>query len=346
MACSPNLNETLPHPEEIEFNKVLIQIGGKEKIYLVSDDVKSNRLEEDSDILQELIQDMFPSGDNENIDLSPDNNCNRPIYSSTRNQEDTVSENNVTRETVIDCINLPQTQGNEILVSPKPKDLRLGAKPVGEDEGPPRVNGKVPRTKTSSMNICGRKRIIDSPMIIFVFRHEFFNGSANAICLKEILKDVRARTKRASVRPALIGLVRSKCESNKTHDSVGDLECLLRSVFREHPPEAIWVGHFIPKTKDRMLAIKRYACQAIYSSKSSDSSGNRVNTFLGPFQCLPLLRRGHRDQGNNTSAGSQRGDLGSAEEGISLKTCISVSGDLIESDHCLAIKDCHEPHGS
>uniref|UniRef100_A0A6Q2Y3Y2 Uncharacterized protein n=1 Tax=Esox lucius TaxID=8010 RepID=A0A6Q2Y3Y2_ESOLU len=240
MACLTDTNDTPQHPEDIEFQHILSQIGGKEKIFLV-------------------------------------------------------------------------TQGNETLVSTRPKDLKLSAKPVGEDQGPPRLNGEVTMTKTSIMNSCGRKRIIDSPVIIFIFRHECFSGSGNAICLKEILKDVRARTKRASVRPALLGLVRSKGESNETRESVGLLERLLRSVFREHPPEAIWVGHFIPKSEDKMLAIKKYACKAIHSSKSSGQN-TTFNFVVASLCCFS-------------------GDTGSAEEGIPLKTGVLSAEDQADSGH-------------
>ncbi|XP_012990404.1 uncharacterized protein C2orf72 [Esox lucius] len=330
MACLTDTNDTPQHPEDIEFQHILSQIGGKEKIFLVSDAFKSDQVDESSGVLQELIQDMFHSGCTENLHKSPANNNGR-VYSSTNGQEDTASDKNSTRETVIDCINLPQAQGNETLVSTRPKDLKLSAKPVGEDQGPPRLNGEVTMTKTSIMNSCGRKRIIDSPVIIFIFRHECFSGSGNAICLKEILKDVRARTKRASVRPALLGLVRSKGESNETRESVGLLERLLRSVFREHPPEAIWVGHFIPKSEDKMLAIKKYACKAIHSSKSSDSFGR--NSFFRQFQCLLWPRRRNSGQANNTSTNRQKGDTGSAEEGIPLKTGVLSAEDQADSGH-------------
>lgn len=121
----------------------------------------------------------------------------------------------------------------------------------------------------------------------------------------------------------------------------GFLEALLRSVFRNHPPEAIWAGHFIPKTEDRMLAIKKYACKAIYSAQSSDNSEERGNMFLRPFQCLPWPRR-HNSQANNTSANRQRGDAASAEEGIPLKTGVLSSGPQAESDCGVTKKDSHD----
>ncbi|CDQ84562.1 unnamed protein product [Oncorhynchus mykiss] len=254
MACPIYPKDTPQPTEDIEFQQVLRQIGGKENIYLVSDTVKLDEEDEASGILKEFIQDMFHSGRTENLGTSHTNNNTN-------------------------------AQGNEIPLSTRPKDLVLSAKSMGEDKGPPRLNGNVQKTKTSSMNSCRGKRIIDYPIIIFIFRQEFFSGSANAICLKEILKDVRSRAKRGGVRPALVGLIRSTGESNETRESVGFLEGLLRSVFWKHPPEAIWAGHFIPKTEDRMLAIKKYACKAIYSAQSSDNSEERGNMFLRPFQC-------------------------------------------------------------
>ncbi|KAJ7993476.1 hypothetical protein DPEC_G00272820 [Dallia pectoralis] len=337
MSCPTRADDTPVHSEDVEFQKVLSQIGGKEKIFLVSDAFKSDHQDQSTGILQELIQDMFHSGPAVTLYPSPANN-NKPVHSCANGQEDTASGQKSTRETVLD-----QAQEDEIPGSTRPKGLGLSAKPLGEDRGPPRLNGAVQRTKTLCMT--RKKRIIDSPVIIFVFRHEFFSGSVNAVCLKEILKDVKARTKHAHVRPALVGLVRSIGEGEDSHGSVRLLERLLRSVFPEHPPEAIWVGNFIPKTEDRMLAVKKYVCKAIHSSKSSDSSGNRGrNTLFGQFQCFLCLRRRNSGQANNTSTNSQKGDTGSTEEGIPLRTGVLSAGD--QADSGPGVTNSHDKCGS
>lgn len=265
MSCQTDINVILP-PEETEFQQLVLQIGGKERIYLVSDPFKTSEDDDAGGILREFVHDMFfgqHTGDGDSLD---NKNIDRHVHPSSP-KSDIPNENNATRETDIDS--KPSPQENKIPLSTRPKDLGLSAKPVGEEKTPQPPNGDVQRTKTSRINSCGLRRTIDSPIIIFIFSREFVGVSSNEIYLKEILKDVRARTKRVPVRPALIGLIRSGVDSEETRATVGFLERALRKVFRKHAPEAIWVGNFIPKSEERMLTIKKNACRVLYSSQTS-----------------------------------------------------------------------------
>uniref|UniRef100_A0A672I0W4 Uncharacterized protein n=1 Tax=Salarias fasciatus TaxID=181472 RepID=A0A672I0W4_SALFA len=197
------LEDALP-AEDVEFQKVIAQIGGKEKVYLVSD-----------------------------TRVSP-----------------------------------PSSGGNT-----KTGDLAVrGSGPAagGGEEKRTTPNGNPQRTATRRFNVYSQKRAINCPVIVFIFRQTFLTQGPNEVCLKEILKDVRARTKRATTaRPALIGLIRTKLESAETHECAQLLESLMRSVFHKHPPETIWVGCFIPMADATVLSIKKNACKVICSSQAA-----------------------------------------------------------------------------
>ncbi|XP_040896948.1 uncharacterized protein C2orf72 [Toxotes jaculatrix] len=312
MADSESLEDTLPE-EEREFQKIVAVIGGKEKIYLVSDACQPKGVDgDDAEVLEEFIHDMFRSSS------SHANSNGQPQSSNSSNQDDAASENYIGSTTErAKCTDIPLTV--------RPGDLDLRASRVEEDREKEKQvtrNGNAPRTAMRTGNIYSRKRAIDSPVIVFIFRQIFVSKKSNEVCLKEILKDVRARTKRARIaRPALIGLIRTQQESAETSQCAQLLECLIRSVFHKHPPETIWTGCFIPRAEAQMLSIKKNACKVIHSSQTADNTRNRGNPLFWPFQCLFWpQRRGARGQANNSSTSRQRGDPGSVEEGIPLKT--------------------------
>lgn len=248
MADSASPEDTLP--EEREFQKTVALIGGKERIYLVSDSCESKDPDgDDAGILQEFIGEMFPG--------SQANSGTQPHSSLTHRHLDPASEN--------------QMASNEIPLTARPKDLDLSA--CSEEEG--REKGKLPACngntqRTAYVNVSSSKRTIDSAIIIFIFRQTFLSKRLNHLCLKEILKDVKARTKRARIaRPALIGLISTRHESAETHQCAQLLERLLRSVFHKHSPETIWVSCLIPKTESNMLSVKKNACRLIHSSQTA-----------------------------------------------------------------------------
>ncbi|GAA6234189.1 uncharacterized protein LOC108881249 isoform X1 [Lates japonicus] len=307
MTDSASPDDTLPD-EEREFQRIIALIGGKERIYLVSDACESKEADGgDTGILQEFIHDMFRSSGHANSNGQP--HCSNPS-----NRDDTASESHIS-------INTETATCNEISLTVKrPKDLDLGED--GEKVKEKKRNCGTQKTATSRINIYSQKRAIDSPIIIFIFRQTFVSKTSNEVCLKEILKDVKARTKRAKIaRPALIGLIRARQESAETRRCAELLERLIRSVFHKHPPETIWTGCFIPNTEDKMLSIKKNACKVIYSSQTAGNTRDRGNPLLWPFQCLFWpWRRGARGHTNNSTTSRQTGDTGSVEEGIPLKT--------------------------
>uniref|UniRef100_A0A3Q1F098 Uncharacterized protein n=1 Tax=Acanthochromis polyacanthus TaxID=80966 RepID=A0A3Q1F098_9TELE len=206
--------DTLPE-EEREFQKIVSLIGGKERIYLVSDACTSKEVDgDDAELLQEFVRDMFPNGSPATF-----NGQLQPCAPS--------SPGDPAGESV--CCQAERDKSNEIPPTAKPEDLELGKEQ--EKERP------------------------------------FVRQSPNEVCLREILRDVKARTKRGRIaRPALIGLIRTAQESAETRQCAQRLECLIRSVFPKHSPETIWVGCFIPGTEDKMLSIKKNACKVINSS--------------------------------------------------------------------------------
>ncbi|XP_068176255.1 uncharacterized protein C2orf72 [Antennarius striatus] len=304
MANSGSVEDALPE-EEREFQKIIGLIGGKERIYLVSDQCQNKENDgDDAEILQEFIGEMFPGS-------MPH------IRGQTQRGGCDASANKM----------IETGKSNDIPLTARPKDLDLKACPKEErmEKERPARPGDARRT-ARRVNVYSLKRIIDYPVIIFLFRQIFLSNNSNHPCVKEILKDVKARTKRAAiVRPALIGLISTRQESAETHQCTQLLERLLRSVFHKHSPETLWVGCFIPKTEAKTLSIKKNACRVIHSSQTAGNAQDSTNSLFWPFRCLFWPQtRGARDQGNS-STNRKRGDNGNIEENIPLKTN-SISG--------------------
>uniref|UniRef100_UPI0037E77B0A uncharacterized protein C2orf72 homolog isoform X2 n=1 Tax=Semicossyphus pulcher TaxID=241346 RepID=UPI0037E77B0A len=263
MADTVSLEDTLPE-EEKEFQRIVALIGGKERIYLVGDACGSKEVNgDDGGILQEFIRDMFPGS------LASSNG--QPPSSLSSIHSDTAGEI---------CSKTETAKSNDIPLTTRPKDLDLKASP--EKEKRPTRNDNTQRTAARRLNIYSKKRIIDSPIIVFLFRQTFLMKSSNEPCLREILKDVKARTKRARVaQPALIGLMRTRQESAETLQCAQILERLIRSVFDKHSAETVWVGCFIPKTEAQILSIKKNICKVIHSSQTAGETGSIE-------ECIPL----------------------------------------------------------
>lgn len=230
-------SEPLPDEEEREFQKVVAQIGGQERVYLVGDACSGEKKVDGGDvgIFQEFIRDVFHD---------------------RREQPDHGERSDI------------------------PLTAKCSAAEGDGDEK--RSVRKNPKTATKRANIYSAKRAIDSPIIVFLFRQSFVSRSSNEVCLKEILKDVKARTRRASTSrpPALIGLIRATQESAETRQCAQVLERLLRCVFHRQPPETIWVGCFIPETEDKILSIKKNACRAVYACQTAGAATISVFTQL------------------------------------------------------------------
>lgn len=243
--------------EEREFQKTIALIGGKEKIYLVSDCCRDKEVDGgDAGILQEFIGEMFPGG-NAKLLATPASGHRQPGDG-----------------TQASCDSPPTA---------RLEDLELKEESA-ENEGRGARNGSARSRVPRRASMFSSKRTIDSPVIIFIFRQTFLSQNTNQVCLKEILKDVKARTKHARIaRPALIGLIRTGEESAETHQCARLVERLLRSVFHKHSPETVWVGCFVPRTEAKTLCIKKNACRVIYASQTAGVTASTLLWLSGCF---------------------------------------------------------------
>lgn len=252
MEQSPSLEDALSE-EERDFQKILALIGGKERIHLVSDACSSKDEDDDAGILQEFIRDVFYD--------SSFAKTNRQPHSSLPDRQ-SASERNT-------CCKTVTSPTSEVPLTVRPKDVELLVSP-SEEVAKEARNDSSQKTLTRRTNISSTKRTIDCPVIIFLFRQTFLSCHGNLAGLKEILRDVKARTKRATIaQPALIGLIRTTLESPETNHCAQFLDTMMRSVFKRHAADTIWVGTFIPKTEEKILEIKTNACRVIYSSRTA-----------------------------------------------------------------------------
>ncbi|XP_058495356.1 uncharacterized protein LOC131466184 isoform X1 [Solea solea] len=308
-----SVEDTLPE-EEREFQKIIARIGGRERIYLVSDVCQSKEVDEDdTGTLHEFIRSVFHVGS------SCATSNGQQHTSNPGSAEDTAGENHISSQSQVDeC----QTTGM------RPEDVDLKVSPVTGDKE------TVQRTAAMGTSIYSSKRVIDFPVIVFLFRQTFVSKNSNQVCLKEILKDVKARTKRARIaRPALIGLIHGRQEDAEVRRCAQLLERLIRSVFRKHPADTIWTDCFIPATESKVLGFKRNACKVIHSSQTADNTSDGGNSLFWPFRCLfQHQRKGDRGQTHNPATNRQTGDTGSPEEGIPLKTSPMTVGHYVDKE--------------
>ncbi|XP_016087501.1 uncharacterized protein [Sinocyclocheilus grahami] len=169
-------------------------------------------------------------------------------------------------------------------------------------------------------NIGAKQRAIKCSVIIFIFKHDYVCNKENHVCLREILKDVRARVKRNALRPALLGLVHTDRDQSECRDSVGLLDRSLRSVFTNHPSQAIWTGCYVTKSPDLLQAIRWHACMAVKSSVSADSAVGSKSSLFWPVKCFPgIFRKRHRGQADVNTKSWQQANPHATVEGIPLQ---------------------------
>ncbi|XP_028857318.1 uncharacterized protein LOC114802510 [Denticeps clupeoides] len=241
-----------------EFQRVLHGVGGKERVFLVSDHDRGSTI-------QEFLQDLF----------APDH------------------------------------------------ELRGGETRCDDDGRPdpsPAVAG-VTAPDPAEGAVKSASRAVDAAVVMFLINQQYVQRTPNRVCVKEILKDVKARIRHLKVRPALVGLVRSEVETGQSQALVEVLERLLRSVFRQHSHQAIWAGVFIPGNVERILAVRRHATMALISSLAQDPSDRNARSCW-PLRQVSWWTHGRRrpTRGQHDSELTSHCGTETVEEGIPLKT--------------------------
>ncbi|XP_076879958.1 uncharacterized protein LOC143528228 [Brachyhypopomus gauderio] len=292
--------------EDEEFHHTLTHVGGPGQMYLVGD-VNEMDNKCDYSILHEFTAEIFHS-DRGDLSCALTHIRNGDIRSGSC--QDIVSDINM--------------QSDEPCVQPARSTLKDQDQYSSEPGVPPlkkegdssdkraRVKSRIVKTNA---NMSAKGRTISCAIIIFIFRHVYVHNKNNRVCVEEVLKDVKARTKRSGLRPALLGLIYSDVESAETRGSVMFLEQTLRSVFTKHPHESIWAGHYISKSPDGMQTIKRHICTTVHFSQSPDNMPEKQG-------CLSLPLRWFRGEGQPSSTSNspvQKGNPENTEEGIPLR---------------------------
>ncbi|XP_051549729.1 uncharacterized protein LOC127438282 [Myxocyprinus asiaticus] len=274
-----------------QFQQILHQIGGKSNIHLVS---ALSGPDENTVVLQDFIADMFHDGRYEEITGSV-GNSNGEIKIQTAGK--------VTDECIPDQQHCDLSEQNSSI-------------PADGEKTDPLKN----KTVMSSRNIRGQQRAIKCSMVMFIFRHDYVCNKENYVCLREIMKDVRARIKRNVFRPALLGLIQTDCDRSEICESLELLDRSLRSVFINHPQQAIWTGRYVTDSPKVLQEIKRNACRTVKSAMSVDSNAGSKNCSFWPLKCLPgILRKGYREHADLTSNSWQQANPQMNEEGIPLQ---------------------------
>ncbi|XP_048833433.1 uncharacterized protein C2orf72 homolog isoform X1 [Brienomyrus brachyistius] len=310
--------------EDEEFQQILSEIGGKERIHLVSESWNPQD-GNPPQLVEELVKDIFHSpfleyrdDATDNFNHMASNISNGSVSAGDKSQENQTSfERTSTSNYVSRAKALHSSQGGELMQPQRPQGLEMNAKRDEED------TEKATAVKRGIFNkSCdprGIHRAIDSPIIIFIFRQEFIICIENRICLKEILKDVKVRLKKTGVVPALLGLVYLRGQSRETCTSIAVLDQLMRSVFRSHSSETIWVGPFVPNTADGTHTIKKNVCRTLQSSLRRGNAVNRGSGLSEMLQCFPWSHRGvQRNAATSTSINGKQGGADCVEECVPL----------------------------